>query len=220
VNIDWVCVGNWIFKHPRLETKFDSSAIVIHTLCTSLQYAICLANQLCLRRFFGNGFQRQMFPFLWVPELSSCLNHSNSPLSDINNYFSIRNSRRLSLIKVKVMLRPRISEPVCLRVRHPSGTHDQICIACRHLRICCRVAPSLTRGWVSNLHLMLGLATAFIHSFSGPSSGGLITIFCCLKFEIPSTWKPRSLYLYPPGTGWPSYSPQALVSHFVASYDS
>jgi hypothetical protein len=34
-------------------------------------------------------------------------------------------------------------------------------------------------------------------------------IFYCLKFETPPTW--RSPYLYPPGTGWPSYTP----SHWV-----
>jgi hypothetical protein len=34
-----------------------------------------------LRQSSGNGFQRRMFPFLWVPELSKCLKHSNSQLS-------------------------------------------------------------------------------------------------------------------------------------------
>jgi hypothetical protein len=30
--------------------------------------------------------------------------------------------------------------------------------------------------------------------------------FNCLRFETPPTWRARSPYLYPPGTGWPSYS--------------
>jgi hypothetical protein len=42
-------------------------------------------------------------------------------------------------------------------------------------------------------------------SFSGPSPMGLMTIFYYLKFETPPTWRARSSYLYPPGTGWPSY---------------
>jgi hypothetical protein len=33
-----------------------------------------------------------------------------------------------------------------------------------------------------------------------------MTIFYCLRFETPPTWRARSPYLYPPGTGWPSYT--------------
>jgi hypothetical protein len=33
-----------------------------------------------------------------------------------------------------------------------------------------------------------------------------MTIFYCLRFETPPTWKARLPYLYPPGTGWPSYT--------------
>jgi hypothetical protein len=29
--------------------------------------------------------------------------------------------------------------------------------------------------------------------------------------ETPPTWRARSPYLYPPGTGWPSYTPRALT---------
>jgi hypothetical protein len=43
-------------------------------------------------------------------------------------------------------------------------------------------------------------------SFSSPNLPGLITIFHCLRFETPATWRARSPYLYPPGTGWPSYT--------------
>jgi hypothetical protein len=45
-------------------------------------------------------------------------------------------------------------------------------------------------------------------SFSGPSPVGLMTIFHCLRFETPPTWRARSPYLYPAGTGWPSYTPR------------
>jgi hypothetical protein len=34
-----------------------------------------------------------------------------------------------------------------------------------------------------------------------------MTIFYCLRFETPTACKARSLYLYPPGTGWSSYTP-------------
>jgi hypothetical protein len=48
-------------------------------------------------------------------------------------------------------------------------------------------------------------------SFSSPSPTGPTTKFCCLRFEIPPTWGDRSLCLYPPGTGWPSYNPMHWV---------
>jgi hypothetical protein len=44
--------------------------------------------------------------------------------------------------------------------------------------------------------------------FSGPSPAGLLTTFYCLRFETPPTWRAKSPYLYPPGTGWPSYTPR------------
>jgi hypothetical protein len=47
-----------------------------------------------------------------------------------------------------------------------------------------------------------------------------MTIFYCLRFETPSTWWARSLYLYPPETRWSSFTPRALGSLFFASYDS
>jgi hypothetical protein len=50
------------------------------------------------------------------------------------------------------------------------------------------------------------------HSFSGPSPVGLMTIFYCLRLEIPSAWKARRPYLYPPETGWSSYTHRHWVS--------
>jgi hypothetical protein len=44
-------------------------------------------------------------------------------------------------------------------------------------------------------------------SFSGPSPAVLMTILYCLRFETLPTWRARSPYLYPPGTGWPGYTP-------------
>jgi hypothetical protein len=40
---------------------------------------------------------------------------------------------------------------------------------------------------------------------------GLMTTFYCLRFKTPPTWRGRSPYSYPPGTGWPGYTP----THFV-----
>jgi hypothetical protein len=48
-------------------------------------------------------------------------------------------------------------------------------------------------------------------SFSGPSTPGLVT-FYCLRFETSPSRRARSPYLYPPGTGWPSYTPRHWAS--------
>jgi hypothetical protein len=70
----------------------------------------------------------------------------------------------IEFVKVKVTLRPTVSRPVRLGVRHPSGTRDQFFFLLesffRQLRVCYFVAPSLTRRRVCNLLLLLVLARA------------------------------------------------------------
>jgi hypothetical protein len=46
--------------------------------------------------------------------------------------------------KVNVTLLQTVSRRVYVRVRHPSGAHDKICITVRQLRVCWLGAPSLT----------------------------------------------------------------------------
>jgi hypothetical protein len=38
-----------------------------------------------------------------------------------------------------------------------------------------------------------------------------MTTFYCLRFETLPTWRARSPYLYPPGTGWSCYTPRHWV---------
>jgi hypothetical protein len=61
------------------------------------------------------------------------------------------------------------------------------------------------RGWVCRLQLLLGPA-------------GLMTTFYRLRFETPPTWRARSLYSYPPGTGWLGYTPRHWVVGRVNFY--
>jgi hypothetical protein len=60
------------------------------------------------------------------------------------------------------MLRPTVSRPVCLGIKHPSGAYDQIFVTVRHFRVCSCGALSLTRGRVCRLQLLLVLASAII----------------------------------------------------------
>jgi hypothetical protein len=48
-------------------------------------------------------------------------------------------------------------------------------------------------------------------SFLDLSPVGLMSIFYCLRFKTSLTWRGRSSYLYPPGTGSPSYTPRHWV---------
>jgi hypothetical protein len=46
---------------------------------------------------------------------------------------------------------------------------------------------------------------------------GLVTIFYCLRFEAFQTWRARSSYLYPPGIGWPSYTPRSESESYITT---
>jgi hypothetical protein len=63
-------------------------------------------------------------------------------------------------LSLSFILRPTVSRPICLGIKHPSGAYDQILIIVRQLRVCWFGAPSLTRGRICRLQLLLVLASA------------------------------------------------------------
>jgi hypothetical protein len=88
------------------------------------------------------------------------------------------------------MLWQSVSRPVCLEIKHPSGSYNQIFITVRQLRVCWCGALSLTRGWVCHLQFLLALTSAII---LGSESHGT-----CGHILLSQIWE----------------------SPFVASYDS
>jgi hypothetical protein len=70
------------------------------------------------------------------------------------------------------------------------------------------LTSSLTRGWVWRLQLLLILAsTVILRSESRGTNEHILQA----QIRAPPYWRARSPYLYPPGTGWPSYTPRHWV---------
>jgi hypothetical protein len=113
----------------------------------------------------------------------------------------------------KVYMNESVSRLVRLGVRHPSGAGDQFFflleIFFRQLRVCYFVAPSLTRGRVCNLLLLLFLGSAV----------PLSIFYCPNSWDSPNLEGQVPVFISPRNRVGHIY-PRALGSLSVASYDS
>jgi hypothetical protein len=107
-------------------------------------------------------------------------------LSQIRYFFFRRLLRlagsrwRYSTLSLSLMLRPTVSRPVCLGIKHPSGAYDQFLFL--------SVAGWLMWGALSDERTDGSLVynsywSSPAQSFSSPSPVGLATIFYCLRYE-------------------------------------
>jgi hypothetical protein len=108
------------------------------------------------------------------------------------------------------MLLPPVSRPICLGVKPAHEAHDQIFVTLRQLRFVYVGSPL---WWEEGCVVYNYSWASPAQSFSGPSPAVLMAIFHCLRFETPPIWRTSSQYLYPPGTGWLSYS----LRHWISS---
>jgi hypothetical protein len=88
------------------------------------------------------------------------------------------------------------------------GPRPDFLLLSNSLRVCGSETPSLTRGRVCHLQRLLGLASGVIlrSEYRGTDDHILLS-----QIQDSPTLRIRFPYLYPPGTGWPSYTPRHWV---------
>jgi hypothetical protein len=168
---------------------------LIHTHCSLFQHVLILAILLCLHQSLpGDGSQQ-------------------CPLFPCSRSYRLANVPQTIRIKVKVivkiMLRPTVSRPVYLGIKHPSGAYDHIFINVRYLLICWCGALSLTRERVCRLQLLLVLTSAVIIGSESRRTFDHIWLsqirdFPNLEGQVPVFISPRNrvAQLYPQALGY------------------
>jgi hypothetical protein len=152
-----------------------------------------------------------------VPSLSKPASHSNSSRLNLSSPLSHSLTNQLLFtsltypqvkVRVKVMLWPMVSRQSVFMSSpylQPKTRFWLLSDVCGFVDVECLLWWEV-RSVVYNCCWSLPA-----QSFSGPSPTGVMTILYCLRFETFPTSRARSLYLYLPGTDWPSYIPRHWV---------
>jgi hypothetical protein len=184
----------WLDLLHTLETVLDytvlySSPLHTHKCPQSLLHCHCLVVASNSRRSTSCGFLNCPRPQLPA---------SNSNSSQLNPSHSLTATQ----VIVKVMLQTTVSQPGCLGVKPPSGVQDQIFVTVEVLWVCWCGEPSVTRGHVCCLQLLLALARTVIFGFESCGTHDHILLSQIqesrrLEGQVPVFISPRLAQLYP-----------------------
>jgi hypothetical protein len=124
---------------------------------------------------------------------------NNTKWSDLT-FFYLKEVRWGEVRRGEVTLQLTDSQSVCLGIEHPCGTCDQILRLVGMLlsEICGHVFVGRP-VWREDGSAICSVITQWSESRK--------TRNFTVSSETPPTWRARFPYLYPPGTGWPSYTP-------------